>query len=247
MTRQASNRSIGQHIRLRPGTHIGKLGDGSAQDDGIYVLLKEVIDNSIDEYVMGNGKKIDITVADGRVAVRDYGRGIPLGKIDRVSKINTGGKYDSAAFKKSVGLNGVGTKAVNALSHYFRVQSCATGETKIAEFEQGELSNDHPIARTTEPNGTYVVFEPDSTIFRNYHYIADYIEQQLWNYAYLNAGLTIYFNQQKFFSKNGLLDLLRSKTDENELRYPIIHLKRQRYRNCTHARQPIWRRILFIC
>ncbi|MCC7222778.1 MAG: type IIA DNA topoisomerase subunit B [Chitinophagales bacterium] len=215
-----------EHIRLRPGMYIGKLGDGSAQDDGIYVLLKEVIDNSIDEYVMGNGKKIDITVADGRVAVRDYGRGIPLGKlIDCVSKINTGGKYDSAAFKKSVGLNGVGTKAVNALSHYFRVQSVRDGETKIAEFEQGELSNDHPIARTTEPNGTYVVFEPDSTIFRNYHYIADYIEQQLWNYAYLNAGLTIYFNQQKFFSKNGLLDLLRSKTDENELRYPIIHLK----------------------
>jgi topoisomerase-4 subunit B len=215
-----------EHIRLRPGMYIGKLGDGSAQDDGIYVLIKEVIDNSIDEYVMGNGKKIDISIANGRITVRDYGRGIPLGKvIDCVSKINTGGKYDSAAFKKSVGLNGVGTKAVNALSHYFRVQSVRDGEVKIAEFEKGQLVKDHPIAKTTEANGTTIVFEPDDSIFRNYHFIADYIDQQIWNYAYLNSGLTLNFNNQKFFSKNGLLDLLRSKTDENELRYPIIHLK----------------------
>jgi topoisomerase-4 subunit B len=215
-----------EHIRLRPGMYIGKLGDGSAQDDGIYVLIKEVIDNSIDEYVMGNGKKIDISIANGRITVRDYGRGIPLGKvIDCVSKINTGGKYDSAAFKKSVGLNGVGTKAVNALSHYFRVQSVRDGEVKIAEFEKGQLVKDHPIAKTTESNGTTIIFEPDDSIFRNYHFIADYIDQQIWNYAYLNSGLTLNFNNQKFFSKNGLLDLLRSKTDENELRYPIIHLK----------------------
>lgn len=215
-----------EHIRLRPGMYIGKLGDGSAQDDGIYVLLKETIDNSIDEHVMGYGKVIDIKVGDHKVEVRDYGRGIPLGKvIDCVSKINTGGKYDTQAFQKSVGLNGVGTKAVNALSHYFKVQSFRDGKTKQAEFRQGKLTREEKEQKTSYRNGTLVVFEPDPNIFRKYHFIPEYIENLLWNYAYLNAGLIINFNEKKFHSENGLLDLLASKTDKDNQRYPIIHLK----------------------
>lgn len=214
-----------EHIRIRPGMYIGKLGDGSTPDDGIYVLVKEVIDNCIDEYVMGYGKNIDVTVKDGVVEVRDYGRGIPLGKvIDCVSQINTGGKYDSKAFKKSVGLNGVGTKAVNALSNYFKVQAVREGETKIAEFETGNLTKDHKLAKTSENNGTLVVFRPDETIFKNYRFRTEYLEQQLWNYAYLNAGLKINFNGKVFHSKNGLLDMLTNKTQSEHLRYPIIHL-----------------------
>ncbi len=214
-----------EHIRIRPGMYIGKLGDGSTPDDGIYVLVKEVIDNCIDEYVMGYGKNIDVSVKDGVVEVRDYGRGIPLGKvIDCVSQINTGGKYDSKAFKKSVGLNGVGTKAVNALSNYFKVQAVREGETKIAEFETGNLTKDHKLAKTSENNGTLVVFRPDETIFKNYRFRTEYLEQQLWNYAYLNAGLKINFNGKVFHSKNGLLDMLTNKTQSEHLRYPIIHL-----------------------
>lgn len=215
-----------EHIRLRPGMYIGKLGDGSSVDDGIYILLKEVIDNCIDEFVMGNGKQIDIRLSENRVSVRDYGRGIPLGKVvDVVSKINTGGKYDSAAFKKSVGLNGVGTKAVNALSSYFKVQSYRDGKTKVAEFEKGVLTKEHPLADTIEPNGTLVTFVADDTIFKHFRFINEYIENMLWNYVYLNAGLIIWFNDQKFVSKDGLLDLLKRKTNEEALRYPIIHLK----------------------
>ncbi|MGM9510867.1 DNA topoisomerase IV subunit B [Larkinella sp. GY13] len=214
-----------EHIRLRPGMYIGKLGDGSAADDGIYVLIKEVVDNCIDEHVMGNGKLIDIKVTDHRVEVRDYGRGIPLGKVvDVVSKINTGGKYDSGAFQKSVGLNGVGTKAVNALSTLFRVQSYREGKTVWAEFERGILVRQGEDS-TNQRNGTLVVFEPDNTVFKNFHYIPQFLENMIWNYCYLNAGLTISFNGQKFISQNGLLDLLRNKTDEDALRYPIIHLK----------------------
>ena len=214
-----------EHIRLRPGMYIGKLGDGSAPDDGIYVLLKEVVDNCIDEHVMGNGKVIDIKVTDHRVEIRDFGRGIPLGKVvEVVSKINTGGKYDSGAFQKSVGLNGVGTKAVNALSSYFKVQSYREGRSVWAEFERGILTNTgEEIAN--ERNGTLVSFEPDDTVFKNFHYIPQYLENMIWNYCYLNAGLTISFNRQKFVSQNGLLDLLRNKTDADALRYPIIHLK----------------------
>lgn len=215
-----------EHIRLRPGMYIGKLGDGSAQDDGIYVLVKEVIDNCIDEHVMGFGKTIDIKVSEHRVEVRDYGRGIPLGKVvDCVSKINTGGKYDSKAFQKSVGLNGVGTKAVNALSSYFKVQAFRDGQTKVAEFEKGVLTNDAPVANSSGRNGTLVIFEPDNTIFKNYHFIPEYLENQIWNYVFLNAGLTINFNGKKFYSENGLLDLLQRKTDEESLRYPIVHLR----------------------
>jgi topoisomerase-4 subunit B len=215
-----------EHIRLRPGMYIGKLGDGSAMDDGIYVLVKEIVDNSIDEHMMGYGRQIDILVQDHRVEVRDYGRGIPLGKvIDCVSKINTGGKYDSTAFQKSVGLNGVGTKAVNALSQYFKVQSIRDGKTKVAEFRQGIITADLPEAVTTEKNGTIMVFEPDPGIFRNYHFIPEFLDNLIWNYAYLNAGLSIHFNRKTYHSKNGLLDLLKSKTNEDELRYPIIHLK----------------------
>ncbi|MFC2185938.1 DNA topoisomerase IV subunit B [Fulvivirgaceae bacterium LMO-SS25] len=215
-----------EHIRLRPGMYIGKLGDGSAYDDGIYVLVKEIIDNSIDEHVMGHGKTIEIKVTDHRVEVRDFGRGIPLGKvIDCVSKINTGGKYDSKAFQKSVGLNGVGTKAVNALSSYFKVQSYREGKTKLAEFNKGELAQDFPETESKEKNGTLIAFEPDASIFKNYKYIPEFLENQLWNYAYLNAGLTIIFNGKKYHSENGLLDLLSRKTDEENLRYPIIHLK----------------------
>ncbi len=215
-----------EHIRLRPGMYIGKLGDGTAPDDGIYVLLKEIIDNSIDEFVMGHGKQIDISIKDKVVTVRDYGRGIPLGSvIDCVSKINTGGKYDSRAFQKSVGLNGVGTKAVNALSSFFKVESFRDGETKVAEFDKGELVHDHKVAKTTERNGTKFQFNADNTIFKNFHFVSEFIDEQLWNYAYLNAGLTINFNGNKFVSKDGLKDLLTKKTNEAELRYPIIHLK----------------------
>jgi topoisomerase IV subunit B len=216
-----------EHIRLRPGMYIGKLGDGSSADDGIYVLVKEIMDNSIDEHMMGNGKTIEIKISDHRVEVRDYGRGIPLGKvIDCVSKINTGGKYDSGAFQKSVGLNGVGTKATNALASYFKVQSYRDGKTKWAEFKQGELINESPEGTESNGrNGTHVIFEPDNTIFKNYHYIPQFLEYLIWNYAYLNAGLTINFNGQKFFSQNGLFDLLSKYSAEEERRYPIIHLK----------------------
>jgi topoisomerase-4 subunit B len=215
-----------EHIRLRPGMYIGKLGDGSAYDDGIYVLLKEILDNSIDEFVMGSGRTIEVTVSDKKVSIRDYGRGIPLGKvIDCVSKINTGGKYDSKAFQKSVGLNGVGTKAVNALSSSFSVQSYRDGRTKKAEFEQGVLVNDLPETESTQRNGTAVVFYADETIFRNYHYIPEFVESMIWNYVFLNSGLTINFNGTKFFSERGLYDLLTRNTEAETLRYPIIHLK----------------------
>jgi topoisomerase-4 subunit B len=215
-----------EHIRLRPGMYIGKLGDGSSQDDGIYVLLKEVIDNSIDEFVMGNGINIDIKIEQGRVFIRDFGRGIPLGKvIDCVSKINTGGKYDSKAFKKSVGLNGVGTKAVNALSSYFKVQSFRDGETKMAEFTAGVITVDTKLSKTTEPNGTMIEFIADENIFKHYKYRPEYVENQLWNYAYLNAGLKLNYNGKTLVSKNGLRDLLERKTDVENLLYPIIHLQ----------------------
>ncbi len=215
-----------EHIRLRPGMYIGKLGDGSAMDDGIYVLVKEVIDNCIDEHMMGFGKTINVKVGDHKVEVRDFGRGIPLGKVvDCVSKINTGGKYDSGAFQKSVGLNGVGTKAVNALSTYFKVQAFREGETKMAEFSQGEITNDAKVTKTSERNGTLISFEPDNTVFKNYHFIPEYLDNLIWNYAFLNAGLTINFNGKKYHSENGLLDLLKRKTDEESLRYPIIHLR----------------------
>lgn len=215
-----------EHIRLRPGMYIGKLGDGSAQDDGIYVLVKEVIDNCIDEHMMGHGKTIDVKITDHRVEIRDYGRGIPLGKVvDCVSKINTGGKYDSGAFQKSVGLNGVGTKAVNALSSYFKVQSYREGETKIAEFKRGEVENDAKIIKSSGRNGTQITFEPDDTVFKNFHFIPDYLNDLIWNYVFLNAGLTINFNGKKFHSENGLKDLLERKTDVETLRYPIIHLR----------------------
>jgi topoisomerase-4 subunit B len=228
-----------EHIRLRPGMYIGKLGDGSAQDDGIYVLVKEIIDNSIDEHMMGNGKQIDIVITDKKVEVRDYGRGIPLGKvIDCVSKINTGGKYDSGAFQKSVGLNGVGTKAVNALSAYFKVQSIRDGRTKIAEFEKGELVKDHKETSTTEKNGTLITFTPDNTVFKNFYFIPEFLEEQLWNYAFLNAGLTINYNGKKYFSENGLLDLLKRKADVESIRYPFIHLKGNDIEMCiTHGEQ----------
>ncbi|MDQ3290255.1 MAG: type IIA DNA topoisomerase subunit B [Bacteroidota bacterium] len=215
-----------EHIRLRPGMYIGKLGDGSSQDDGIYILVKEIIDNSIDEFVMGNGKSVEIKITDHKVQVRDYGRGIPLGKvIDCVSKINTGGKYDSKAFQKSVGLNGVGTKATNALASYFKVQSVRDGQMKVAEFERGELIHDHPVVETNQRNGTTVTFVPDDTIFKNYRFIPEYLENQIRNYVYLNAGLTINFNGQKYYSEHGLKDLLSHKTDVEALRYPIIHLR----------------------
>lgn len=214
-----------EHIRLRPGMYIGKLGDGSSADDGIYILLKEVLDNSIDEYVMGVGRSIEVSIRDGQVTIRDYGRGIPLGKvIDCVSKINTGAKYDSKAFKKSVGLNGVGTKAVNALSSHFRVQSVREGQTKIAEFEHGNLTNDQAIEETTLRKGTKTQFRPDSSIFHNYRYVPEYVDKMLWNYVYLNPGLSIYFNGQKYFSENGLKDLLEANIDGNTL-HNIIHLR----------------------
>ena len=214
-----------EHIRLRPGMYIGKLGDGSSGDDGIYILLKETIDNCIDEFVMGNGRSIDISIKDKTVRVRDYGRGIPLGKVvDVVSKINTGAKYDSEAFKKSVGLNGVGTKAVNALSSYFKVQSFRDDQTKEAEFCRGNITKDSKIAPSDQRKGTLVTFIPDETIFGNYHFINEYVEKMLWNYAYLNTGLTINYNGQKFHSENGLLDLLTQNITGSIL-YPTIHLK----------------------
>ena len=215
-----------EHIRLRPGMYIGKLGDGSAPDDGIYVLVKEILDNSIDEHMMGHGRVIEVKITEHKVEVRDYGRGIPLGKvIDCVSKINTGGKYDSGAFQKSVGLNGVGTKAVNALSDFFKVQSFREGDTKVAEFEKGILVSDPPVGKSSDRNGTKIVFSPDASIFKNYHFIPEYLENQMWNYAYLNAGLSIQFNGKKYFSDRGLFDLLSNKVDEESIRYPIIHLK----------------------
>ena len=215
-----------EHIRLRPGMYIGKLGDGSSVDDGIYVLVKEVVDNCIDEFAMGQGKRIELTISEGSVTVRDYGRGIPLGKVvDVVSKINTGAKYDSKAFQKSVGLNGVGTKAVNALSKYFKVASFRDGRTKVAEFERGVLTKEHKETNTTENNGTLVHFTPDDTVFKHYHFLHEYLENQVWNYCFLNAGLTIHFNGRNYISKNGLLDLLTRKTNPDNLRYPIIHLR----------------------
>jgi len=215
-----------EHIRMRPGMYIGKLGDGSSPDDGIYVLLKETIDNSIDEFVMGFGKTIDIVIKDCTVMVRDYGRGIPLGKVyDCVAKINTGGKYDTEAFQKSVGLNGVGTKAVNALSRYFKVQSIREGKTKIQEFAYGELIKDHKIQKTDEKDGTIIWYQPDDEIFKNFRYIPEFVENQLWNYVYLNTGLSIHFNKKRFYSKNGLLDLLTRKTEAENMRYPVIHFK----------------------
>jgi len=215
-----------EHIRLRPGMYIGKLGDGSSPDDGIYVLVKEVIDNCIDEHTMGYGKNVELTIEDKLVTIRDYGRGIPLGKVvDVVSKINTGAKYDSKAFQKSVGLNGVGTKAVNALSSYFKVTAFRQGRQKTAEFEKGVLIKDHKEKQTDEPNGTLVNFTPDESIFKNFHYITDHLENQIWNYCYLNAGLVINYNGKRYVSKNGLLDLLQRRTNADEIRYPIIHLK----------------------
>ncbi|OJJ19641.1 DNA topoisomerase IV [marine bacterium AO1-C] len=215
-----------EHIRKRPGMYIGKLGNGAAQDDGIYVLVKEILDNSIDEHMMGFGKRIEIKLDERRVTIRDYGRGIPLGKvIDCVSKINTGGKYDSDAFQKSVGLNGVGTKAVNALSTYFKVQAFRDGETKMAEFCRGEITNDAKIVPTKERNGTLTIFEPDNEVFIDYKYNPEFLEDLIWNYAFLNAGLKIKFNGKEYFSKDGLLDLLKMKTAKTNLRYPIIHLK----------------------
>jgi topoisomerase-4 subunit B len=215
-----------EHIRLRPGMYIGKLGDGSSPDDGIYVMLKEVIDNCIDEYTMGYGKQVDISIEQKTVTVRDFGRGIPLGKVvDVVSKINTGAKYDSKAFQKSVGLNGVGTKAVNALSSFFKVSAFRDGREKSAEFAKGVLAKEYKEVKSDQPNGTLVSFIPDETVFKNFHFIHEYMDNQLWNYCYLNAGLVIQFNGKKYVSKNGLLDLLQRRTNEDELRYPIIHLK----------------------
>ena len=214
-----------EHIRLRPGMYIGKLGDGSQADDGIYILVKEIIDNSIDEFVMGNGRTIEVTVKDRVVKVRDYGRGIPLGKmIDCVSKINTGAKYDSVAFKKSVGLNGVGTKAVNAMSSAFEIQCFRDDQTKYARFEQGNLVEDKPIEPSSQRKGTLTVFEPDETLFKGFHFRDEHIRKLLWNYCYLNPGLTILFNGEKLISENGLKDLLEAKIDD-EIRYPIIHLR----------------------
>jgi topoisomerase-4 subunit B len=214
-----------EHIRLRPGMYIGKLGDGSAYDDGIYILLKEVLDNCIDEFVMGHGKKVDITIEGSRVTVRDYGRGVPLGKVvDVVSKINTGAKYDSKAFKKSVGLNGVGTKAVNALSSYFKIESVRDGELMRAEFDRGVLRRNNKPVKTDEPNGTRVVFDPDEQMFRNYQFRDQHVERLLRNYCYLNTGLTIFCNGTKYQSKDGLKDLLVERMDGEPL-YPIIHLR----------------------
>lgn len=215
-----------EHIRMRPGMYIGKLGDGSSPDDGIYILLKEVIDNCIDEFVMGAGKTIEVTIKDKTVTVRDYGRGIPLGKVvDVVSKMNTGGKYDSLAFKKSVGLNGVGTKAVNALSNYFRVESVRDEKQKAAEFNAGNLVLEEDIIETTKRKGTKVIFTPDEAIFKNYKFRNEYIIKMLKNYCYLNTGLTIIYNGEKYYSDNGLKDLLDENIAEDDMVYPIIHLK----------------------
>ncbi len=216
-----------EHIRLRPGMYIGKLGDGSSADDGIYILLKEIIDNSVDEFVMKAGKRIEIKMDDGKVSIRDFGRGIPLGKvIDAVSKMNTGGKYDSKAFKKSVGLNGVGTKAVNALSDFFRVKSVRDGRMKMAEFSRGVIKENFPETDSSDRNGTEITFIPDSEIFLNFKFRKEYVERMLRNYAYLNPGLTIVFNGEKFFSENGLKDLLEEEL-ESDILYPIVHLKEE--------------------
>ena len=215
-----------EHIRMRPGMYIGKLGDGSSADDGIYILLKEVLDNCIDEFVMGAGKTIEVKINDNRVEVRDYGRGIPLGKVvDVVSKMNTGGKYDSRAFKKSVGLNGVGTKAVNALSTYFKVESVRDNQSKSAIFEKGNLIEESSIEESNKRRGTSVAFIPDETIFKNYKFRNEYVERMLKNYVYLNTGLTIHYNGEKFYSENGLKDLLNDANNEEDFIYPIIHLK----------------------
>ena len=215
-----------EHIRLRPGMYIGKLGDGSSKDDGIYVLVKEVVDNCIDEHMMGYGRTIDVTINESRVSVRDYGRGIPLGKVvDVVSKINTGGKYDSDAFKKSIGLNGVGTKAVNALSISFKVTAFRDGQAKTAEFSKGELVKEHRLTSAPgEKNGTLVEFRPDDTIFKKYHFVHEYIDRMIWNYAFLNTGLKLYLNGVEYKSDNGLKDLLE-KNITGEILYPIIHLR----------------------
>ena len=214
-----------EHIRMRPGMYIGKLGDGSSSDDGIYILLKEVLDNSIDEYVMGAGKTIEVSVHSSRVVVRDYGRGIPLGKlVDVVSKMNTGGKYDTRAFKKAVGLNGVGTKAVNALSDYFKVESNRDGQTAFAEFNKGELKEELQPEQSSRRRGTKVTFVPDESIFKNYKFRSEYISRMLKNYVYLNPGLTIIFNNEKYYSENGLKDLLIERIKDNDIAYPIIHL-----------------------
>jgi topoisomerase IV subunit B len=214
-----------EHIRLRPGMYIGKLGDGSSPDDGIYVLVKEVMDNCIDEYTMGYGKTVELAIEGKTVTIRDYGRGIPLGKVvDVVSKINTGAKYDSKAFQKSVGLNGVGTKAVNALSNYFKVTAFREGREKSAEFERGVLIKEHKEGKSGEQNGTMVTFIPDETVFKNFKFHPEFLENQIWNYCFLNAGLKIIFNGKTYVSKNGLLDLLQRKTNEDEIRYPIIHM-----------------------
>lgn len=215
-----------EHVRLRPGMYIGKLGDGSSADDGIYVLLKEVLDNSIDEFIMGAGKTIDVKISDNKVEVRDYGRGIPLGKVvDVVSKMNTGGKYDSRAFKKSIGLNGVGTKAVNALSSYFKVESVRDNQTKSASFERGIIKEESPIEETQKRRGTGVSFIPDDTIFKNFKFRNEYVVRMLKNYVYLNPGLTINYNGEKYYSENGLKDLLTENNNEEDFLYPIIHLK----------------------
>ena len=215
-----------EHVRMRPGMYIGKLGDGSSSDDGIYILLKEVIDNSIDEFVMGAGKQIEVRIEENKVSVRDFGRGIPLGKVvDVVSKMNTGGKYDSRAFKKSVGLNGVGTKAVNALSSYFYVASVRDGQKKSASFSLGVLQEESPLEASNEKRGTLVEFVPDGTIFKNYKFRSEYVVRMLRNYTYLNPGLTIVYNGEKFFSENGLKDLLIEDNNEEDFAYPIIHLR----------------------
>ncbi len=216
-----------EHIRLRPGMYIGKLGDGSSHDDGIYVLIKEVIDNSIDEFTSGYGKRINVKIDFGerRVSIRDFGRGIPLGKIvEAVSKLNTGAKYDSKVFQKSVGLNGVGTKAVNALSSYFKVTAVRDGQCRTAEFSEGRLTSDSGIVPSSEENGTLVEFVPDNKLFGNYHFVNEYVERRIWNYAYLNKGLTLYYNDRRYYSKNGLLDLLEHNMDGEGL-YPIVHIK----------------------
>ncbi|NNF18512.1 MAG: type IIA DNA topoisomerase subunit B, partial [Flavobacteriaceae bacterium] len=215
-----------EHIRLRPGMYIGKLGDGSSADDGIYILLKEVIDNCIDEFVMGAGKTIDISIQGDKVMVRDYGRGIPLGKlVDVVSKMNTGGKYDTRAFKKSVGLNGVGSKAVNALSTFFRVESTRDGKSKSAEFNTGDLINEELLEETSRRRGTKITFTPDESIFKKYKYRNEYVERMIRHYVYLNPGLTIVFNGEKFYSENGLKDLLEDNNSASDMLYPIIHLR----------------------
>jgi len=215
-----------EHIRLRPGMYIGKLGDGSSPDDGVYVLIKEVIDNCIDEHTMGYGKNVDVFINGNTITVRDFGRGIPLGKVvDVVSKINTGAKYDSKAFQKSVGLNGVGTKAVNALSNHFKVTAYRDGKEKTAEFEKGILVKEHKEISTKESNGTFVTFVPDDTVFKNFHFVQEYLDKQFWNYCYLNAGLVMNLNGKRYISKNGLYDLLASKVNQDEIRYPIVHIK----------------------